>query len=710
MPYSVDRWAKNQLDFGRFPVLVPDNTINKAVASLKLIGKGVPNYGEHVNENFIWLLENFAGNNEPANPLTGQIWFETIQDRPGLGKLRVWDGLNWRQLTTMGYDNVFPTNPVPGDIFFNTQERRLYYFEGPTWQLLGGATTNGQAPLDGKPGELWWNTTNKKLYAYHNDSEKWSLVGPGPVVQNTQPLFPTSGDFWFNTENNKLSVFDGSSYTELANLRLVDNLPNDGKEGDLAWQRSNQSLYVWSATQNDWVLVGPDSHVRVDDTCVLSGSAMPQLGYFLFNTSDEKIYYWNGSQYQLPVSVSTTITPPTNVPNGSFWFDQNRTVLNLRFDSQWIEFAPPVVSDTPPSSPSAGQIWYDTGTGYAFWWDGSDFAYLSDDSSFGDTFTRNEKIETSSTTYNVRVSRVNGNIITLYSDTDIPLPLPSPYDTAFPNGIVGGLNVADGFKINDDAISDFVVNEVQNQIENFSNNALSLIPFPEIFTFDKKIQAVSVASTLGGKVSIAAGQKVALGSGDATLSTGNYKLYETPTWVSQELDASSTYYLRAQIINGNFALYVQKGTDSDGTPLSLKGTVGASSGGGFDSTKLDVLLAKITTQVVGSPPIVLTLANSNDLKAIAEQSISVTPSSTNWVELTPNRLILNWGRSPKIGEVFLQGFKGDSTVFTTASSDLLQRVAVRPKEVNRYNILPEYIYDDNNDNDGRILIKILGVV
>lgn len=53
------------------------NSAARADTSLLLYGRDVPNYGERVAENFVQLLENFAGPAEPQNPIEGQIWFDT---------------------------------------------------------------------------------------------------------------------------------------------------------------------------------------------------------------------------------------------------------------------------------------------------------------------------------------------------------------------------------------------------------------------------------------------------------------------------------------------------------------------------------------------------------------------------------------------------------------------------------------------------------
>ncbi len=45
--------------------------------SLLLYGKGVPNYGQHIQNDILYMLENFAGPTAPVNATVGQQWFDT---------------------------------------------------------------------------------------------------------------------------------------------------------------------------------------------------------------------------------------------------------------------------------------------------------------------------------------------------------------------------------------------------------------------------------------------------------------------------------------------------------------------------------------------------------------------------------------------------------------------------------------------------------
>ena len=58
-------------------IVVLDGTKDTTSTSLTLFGRLVANYGDQTNENFVRQLENFAFGTSPANPITGQLWFDT---------------------------------------------------------------------------------------------------------------------------------------------------------------------------------------------------------------------------------------------------------------------------------------------------------------------------------------------------------------------------------------------------------------------------------------------------------------------------------------------------------------------------------------------------------------------------------------------------------------------------------------------------------
>ena len=63
---------------------IQDGTINTTSTSLQLPGRNKAGYGQALNQNFVRIVENFASDTPPPNPLKGQLWYNT-----SLGTLNV---------------------------------------------------------------------------------------------------------------------------------------------------------------------------------------------------------------------------------------------------------------------------------------------------------------------------------------------------------------------------------------------------------------------------------------------------------------------------------------------------------------------------------------------------------------------------------------------------------------------------------------------
>lgn len=111
---------------------VIDSAIDQTTTDITLIGKNVSGYGEYLNENFVKILENFANTSEPNNPITGQIWFDTAENR-----LKVYDGNGFKIGSGPIVTGTQPTNLVQGDLWINSVENQLYFYDGVDLQLAG---------------------------------------------------------------------------------------------------------------------------------------------------------------------------------------------------------------------------------------------------------------------------------------------------------------------------------------------------------------------------------------------------------------------------------------------------------------------------------------------------------------------------------------------------------------------------------------------
>ena len=65
---------------GQIVAVVADGTTNSTATDLALVGRAVAEYGEFQNENYVFLLENFADSTAPTNPILGQLWYNSSTD------------------------------------------------------------------------------------------------------------------------------------------------------------------------------------------------------------------------------------------------------------------------------------------------------------------------------------------------------------------------------------------------------------------------------------------------------------------------------------------------------------------------------------------------------------------------------------------------------------------------------------------------------
>jgi hypothetical protein len=131
MAYSVDTFS------GSKTITVEDGTIDNSL-DIRLIGKNYAGYGEVQNENFLHLLENFAGITAPPRPTNGQIWYDS-------------------------------------------SVRKLKYYDSQTiqWKTAGGAQVSSTPPSGLAIGDLWWDESNEQLNAWNGST--FILIGPQGV-------------------------------------------------------------------------------------------------------------------------------------------------------------------------------------------------------------------------------------------------------------------------------------------------------------------------------------------------------------------------------------------------------------------------------------------------------------------------------------------------------------------------------------------------
>jgi microcystin-dependent protein len=122
------------------PIRVDDQTLNQSSTSITFVGKNYPEFSVPIGKNFLHLLENFASNTAPANPITGQLWYDTDSETvPPSPQLLVYDGTNWTEAgaTKKGSAQPAAENSIAGDLWSDTANQQLYLFNGSNWILVG---------------------------------------------------------------------------------------------------------------------------------------------------------------------------------------------------------------------------------------------------------------------------------------------------------------------------------------------------------------------------------------------------------------------------------------------------------------------------------------------------------------------------------------------------------------------------------------------
>lgn len=109
-----------------------DGFTDKTTSSLTFIGKNVSKFGELQNNNFLHMLENFAALTEPANKITGQLWFDKTTNG-----LKVYNNDKWQPLAVITYSTSSSVSSTAGNLWFNTESQQLFINNGDGFSLIG---------------------------------------------------------------------------------------------------------------------------------------------------------------------------------------------------------------------------------------------------------------------------------------------------------------------------------------------------------------------------------------------------------------------------------------------------------------------------------------------------------------------------------------------------------------------------------------------
>lgn len=142
MPYYINKTDGTA-------IVVLDGTKDTTSTSLTLVGRLASNYGEVQNENFVRLLENFAYSTSPANPINGQLWYDTTEQ-----VIKVYDTGTW---TSVG-GKIAGNLTVAGNVFLGGSSFEIQEVGGPV-KLISSA--------DNADFDIYTTINGERTNAFH---------------------------------------------------------------------------------------------------------------------------------------------------------------------------------------------------------------------------------------------------------------------------------------------------------------------------------------------------------------------------------------------------------------------------------------------------------------------------------------------------------------------------------------------------------------
>lgn len=133
-------YTLNNFD-GSFFAKINDGTINNTSSSLTFVGRNYANYGNLLDENFLYLMQNFSDMSPPSTPVVGQLWWNSSSRI-----LNIYTGNTYKSFNSTYVSNTTPaaSDAVVGDLWFDTQDNDLALYTGNgNWLTIGPSVISG---------------------------------------------------------------------------------------------------------------------------------------------------------------------------------------------------------------------------------------------------------------------------------------------------------------------------------------------------------------------------------------------------------------------------------------------------------------------------------------------------------------------------------------------------------------------------------------
>jgi hypothetical protein len=215
MSYTITLTDGNTL------VTVADGTANQTTCSMTLIGKNYAGYGQFLDDNFVHLLESGSNNVPPSAPLRGQLWFNT-----GSNTLQVYNGSTFKQVGGAVAASSAPTSNNAGDLWYDTVNAQLNVYSGSAWIVVGPIYTSGTGVTGAIPATVTDSLNNphvileffvqNQLVAVASKDAAFTLGGSGISNFPASTLISPGIQLAQYVSGNLATQFTGTATTAIA--------------------------------------------------------------------------------------------------------------------------------------------------------------------------------------------------------------------------------------------------------------------------------------------------------------------------------------------------------------------------------------------------------------------------------------------------------------------------------------------------------------
>lgn len=211
---------------GQIVAVVADGTVNTTATDLFLVGRALTDYGTYENENYVFLLENFANSTAPTQPVLGQLWYNSDTD-----EISSYSSTNtWLPLATQAYVQLQKISPV----FTGVPTAPTASAGTATTQIATTAFVTNSPVFTGVPtaptAAPGTSTTQIATTAYVSQSPEFSGIpltptaAPGTATtQIASTAFVTNSPEFAGVPTAPTAV-NGTNTTQLATTEFVQNL------------------------------------------------------------------------------------------------------------------------------------------------------------------------------------------------------------------------------------------------------------------------------------------------------------------------------------------------------------------------------------------------------------------------------------------------------------------------------------------------------